>query len=361
MKQLISSSFLLLCILGSASCVRDTPQPDEHEYYYTEGRKVYMIHEGNYGSGNASLSIYNSSQDLLFNDVYQSVNNEEMGDVFQSMTIVENNLFFTINHSDLLLICSKNTMEKVNEINVSTPRYLLPLNERSMLLSSLYQRYITIISPQEQTITGTIDLPHTSVEGMLLHNGKIYLCPWDTACSVVLVMDAFSLQIVDSIDIGARAPHKIFVDKDNHLWVLYGNIQQDATYGWVQIQTENKSILKRFDYENGLNEWIKPVMNATKDELYWIQVDYSVSAGGTQNGVYRMSVDADIIPERAFIPAPEFHYFYGLGLDEITGNIYVGDPFSFIEQSKVYIYTPDGIPLKEINTQMGIGDFYFGD
>lgn len=352
--------FIALLLLSLQACVPDKPKPNDNPYQATAGRKVFMIHEGNYGSGNAALSVYNLSQDILYNDVYAQVNHESMGDVFQSMTAVEQYYFFAINHSDKILVCESSTMRKVNEISIPTPRNFLPIHERKLLVSSLYQKQISILNPQMQTKEKDIDLPYSSVEGMLAHDNKILLCPWDTNCQVVLVLDPLTDLIVDSIPLGAKSPSKILVDAYQNLWVLCGNIQQNAPYTWVKIDGNSYEVLKRFEYKSGLNEWIKPVINPAGTELYWIQVDYTAGASAN-NGICKMKVTDTAIPAEPWIKADPFHYFFALGIDAHSGKIFVGDPFSFIEQSRVNIYAQDGTKLQEMTTQMGIGDFWFTD
>jgi hypothetical protein len=64
----------------------------EWEYGYTEefrfdGRGLYIINEGNFQYGNASLSYYNPDTHKVENEVFFRANAMKLGDVAQSITI----------------------------------------------------------------------------------------------------------------------------------------------------------------------------------------------------------------------------------------------------------------------------------
>lgn len=359
MQLLFRLSFLMFFIFGMASCVKDRPNPSPARYMYQEGHKAYIICEGNYGSGNASLSLWNADSQELMQQVFSAVNGTEMGDVFQSMCRVENRLYFSINHSDRILVCDRYSMQLISNIAVQEPRYFLPINSGKLYVSALNKPVIYVVNTLDQTITKEIRLSYTSAEGMIVQGSKVYACSWDTACAYIQVIDPLADEVVDSIFINGRAPQSIVSDMEGNLWVTYGNIQKSKPYGIVCINPLTKAILKQFHYEEGLNELIKPAMNATKDTLYWICVDYS--SGSENNGIFRMPVHADVLPDQPFIAAAPFQYFYALEIDPRDNLIYIGDPKSFIESSEIMIYNSAGELHHQFTTGMGVGDFFFDE
>jgi hypothetical protein len=72
-----------------------------------------------------------------------------------------------------------------------------------------------------------------------------------------------------------------------------------------------------------------------------------------------MPIDAASIPTTPLIPAKQYQYFWALGIEPLTGNLYVGDPKGFIQKGSVQVYTPNGNFVKEWGTGIGPGHFYF--
>ncbi|NDC41743.1 MAG: hypothetical protein EBZ77_09370, partial [Chitinophagia bacterium] len=84
-KQLLKIIAAILLVLPAA-CVKDAP--DIHQPTAPASRKgVYVVCEGKYTSGDASLYLYQEQGDSIFGDVYQAVNGKKLGDVFQSMSV----------------------------------------------------------------------------------------------------------------------------------------------------------------------------------------------------------------------------------------------------------------------------------
>ncbi len=74
-----------------------------------------------------------------------------------------------------------------------------------------------------------------------------------------------------------------------------------------------------------------------------------------------MGINDAALPAQPFIAAKQLQYFWALGIDPATGNIYVGDPRGFIQKGTAYIYRPDGTPVNSFNVGLGPGHFYFDE
>lgn len=346
----------IFALLFIQSCVNDKPIHPDLSYEYESGDKVYFVNEGNYGSGNASLAIYNPSSGKLYNDVFYNVNGYKVGDVLQSVMRVDNTLLLAVDNSHQLISVDVFTMKELSSLVISNPRYMLSISPDKMYISSLYNNIITVYNPLNNSVVNQIILSSFSPEKMIIHDGYVYAASWDTANSLVYKIDPSSDAILQQIDIGHSAPQAIEVDASGHLWIFYGNSKYAKPYGVVVYDPMDDTIIKNFDMGLGV-EMIKPIMNTLRDTVYWLGVDYD--ALSALNGVYRMSIESTEVPERPFIPAARYQYFYALGYDHLRKQLYVGDPKSFTERSDVYIYNLDGSLHKTLQTGMGIGSFYF--
>jgi DNA-binding beta-propeller fold protein YncE len=345
--------FGLLFLL--AACKKDKPVDVPRPPAGDSTDKVYVVSEGSLGNGNSSLDMYDPKTAVAYRDVYKSANNADLGDVFQSMQVIGDRMFLSVNNSDKIVVLNKDHTQ-VGVINVSKPRYILSISDDKAYVSSLYSNKVHIINPKSMQLTGTIILPAKNPEGMLLYNGKAYITAWDTASDKIFVVNTSTDQIEQEIAVAGRASQGIALDKNNKLWVLSGNVPKGKTAALTQIDPATMQVVRAFHFPEKADP-IKPVFNRERDMLYFIEVNYK---GGTDyNGIYRISIDADKLPEQPFIKAQQFQYFWALGIQPDNNHIFVGDPKGFTQKGIVYIYDTDGNKKGDFETGVGPGHFYF--
>jgi len=319
---------------------------------------VYVVCEGSFMNGNATLFDYQPATDSVFGDLYSSANSQALGDVFQSMTKIGTQFFLCINNSDKVVIVNADNRVLSGIINIPKPRYVLPINTTKAYVSSEYSKNVYIINTQTLAVTDTIKFPFQNTEGMCLYGNYAFVCTWDTACNVIYKVDVTTDRIVQTIKISGYAPQEAVLDKEGMLWVLSGQQPKGWTAALTRIDPSSGDVLVAYPF-NADADAIKPVFNNTKDTLYFIEADYN---GGTvNNGIYRMGIHDATLPTTAFVAAKQLQYFYALGIDPLTGYIYVGDPKGFVQKGSVYIYGQDGLQLKGFNVGIGPGHFYFDE
>lgn len=347
-------AFWCCLVLSFGACNKgDSPKPPMPPAI---GNKVYVLCEGSYGNGNASLDIYMPDKDSLYQDVYRAANGKDMGDVLQSFIRIGDNFFLVVNNSDKIIAVRPDLTVHAQAM-LAKPRYILPISPTKAYVSSIFTNKVFVFDPLSVTVSSEISLPAMNSEGMLLHGDLAFICPWDTACNSVYIINAKTDQVVDSIAVAGRAPSASLMDKENKLWVLSGNAAQGKPAFWTRIDPATKQILKSFAFPTGADP-IRPVMNNTGDSIYFIAVNYSLTAAN--NGIYRMSIYDNQLPAEPFIPAQPGQYFWALGLHP-NGDIYVGDPKGFTQQSSVLIYDAQGMLKKQFRTGIGVGHFYFDE
>lgn len=321
-------------------------------------RNVYIACEGSFGNGNASLYMQNLASFTLYENVYLNVNDKLIGDVFQSMQRIDDRLFLCVNNSDKILVVDAKTRNYEGTINIPKPRYILPIHSEKAYVSTLYSNKVYIINPRTLQILSTIDLPAKNPEGMLLHGSRVYICPWDTACNKVYIADIISDGIIDSFTVAGYAPQHALVDKDGVIWVLSGNAERKKWAALTLLAPGTGDIIQSYHFKE-YQDVIKPVLNTAGDMLYFIGVDYKGYTG--YNGIFRMSVNDSKLPATPFIPAQKFQYFWGLGVDPLTDDIYVGDPKGFIQKGEVSVYRSNGEQKRTFTVGIGPGYFYFDE
>lgn len=321
-------------------------------------RNVYIACEGAYGNGNASLVMQNLGSYAVYQDVFLAVNGQPLGDVFQSIERIEDRVFLCINNSDKVVVMNANTRHYEGVINIPKPRYVLEINPEKAYVSTLYSNKVYIINPKTLAIDGTIDIPAQNPEGMLLQGSKVYVCPWDVNCNKVYIVNILTDQVTDSYEVAGYAPHRAVADKYGAVWVMSGNVEKKKNAALTQLAPGSKDIIKSVKFKD-MQDVIKPAMNKAGDILYFIGVDYKGTSG--YNGVFRMNVADGSAPSTPFILAQKFQYFWGLGIDPVTDDIYVGDPKGFVQKGEVAVYRSSGEKIRTFATGVGPGYFYFDE
>jgi len=346
---------LIICFL--AACVKDKPEIANNIPANASGN-IYIVCEGNYGIGNASLYLYQPTRDSVYGDIYKAANNQPLGDVFQSMTRIGDQFFLCVNNSNKVVVINATNWKVTATISVPQPRDILSVSNNKAYVSSLYHNSVYIINTQTFQQTGTINFPNQNTEGMCLYYNNAFICTWDTAGNNIYKVNTTTDQIIQTIKVAGSAPQEVLLDKEQMLWVLSGNQPQGKTATLTRLDPSTGQILASYQFSVDVDP-LHPAFNKTKDTLYFIEANYY--GGTSNNGVYRMDIHAAALPSRAFVQALQYQYFWALGIDPLTDDIYIGDPKGFTQRGSVYVYGPDGTQIKSFNVGLGPGHFYFDE
>lgn len=338
------------------SCKKDKPSAANTNIPKDSTDRVLVICEGSLGNGNSSLSVYQPKKDSLFNDVYKNANGQALGDVFQSLNKINNQYFLCINNSDKIVVLDAENWKQKAIINIPKPRYLLDIGNQKAYVGSLFNNKIYVVNTQTYSLEKEIIMPYQNTEGMLLRNGIVYACCWDTACNKLYAINTLTHSISDSIMLLGNAAQSVLIDKENQLWVMGGNVYKNKLAHLNRIDLVTNKVSQSFLFSKNV-EAIKPIFNKAADTLYFLEVNYT---GAVQhNGVYRMSIMDKNLPATAFIPCQANQYFWALGIHPNDGEIYLGDPKGFVQKSTVHIYNQQAQLKNQFNVGLGVGSFYF--
>ena len=351
-----NSQILILVLCCIAACKKDKPAPINNTAPTGSGY-VYVVCEGQFQDGNASLYAYQPATKSVYGDLYQAANNQPLGDVFQSMTLVNGTFFLCINNSTKVAVIDTHSYKLIANISIEDPRYILPVTTTKAYLTSLYHNKVYIINTQSYNVVDSITMPSQSTEGLCLYNGNAFVATWDTTDRNIYRIDVTTDKITQAIPVAGYAPKEILLDKEQTMWVLAGDgLQVGKIATLTHIDPSTGNILASFQFPPNA-EPIKPVFNPTKDTLYFIEAN---QFGGTDNnGIYRMGIHDAALPAQPLIASRALQYFWALGIDPATGHIYVGDPKGFIQNGDVHIYTQNGTAIDSFAVGIGPGQFYF--
>ena len=204
---------------------------------------AFILNEGNFNGGNGSLSFYSPKDGAIQNGIYKAVNGADLGDVVQSMTIIDTLGFIVVNNSNKIEVISTNSWKKVTTINLpagSSPRYL-SYDGQFAYVTNLFGNSISKISLSSYQVESTVPVG-TNPEMIVLDGNTAYTANsgfgWNNTVSVV---DLGQGQESKTIKVGdnPRSMRKINNDELHVLcegrWPAWGDTTDQGTNGGIYM------------------------------------------------------------------------------------------------------------------------------
>lgn len=350
-RLLLPCSCLLL-----ASCMDGyAPSPTPVDLYGSRG--VFVVNEGNFLYGNSSLCYYDYETKTVINDIFYMANAVPLGDVAYSMHIHHGRGYIVVNNSGCIHAVDANTLELRGTITgLVSPRKILFLNSTLGLVSDLYGRAVAIVDFEAMRVVGSIPtgsplLPfhQHGTEDLVRIGGSIYSNSWSFD-SILLVIDAESLTVVDTISVGIQ-PLSLVADGNNMLWVLNDGGYPGNPFGYespslMRINPNTRAIELQLGFPKGTA--VSGLdLNPAGDTLYILA-----------RHVYAMGIDSPQLPAQPLIPS-NGRNLKALGVDPVDGRLLVADAMDFMSEGKVYVYSPTGLAIDTFGVGIIPGGFSF--
>ena len=333
---------LLILVIGLQSCKKPIPPPIE----ITTSKAVFVLNEGNFMGGNASVSYRDLETGAVTADLFQTANGFYLGDVGQSMLKLEDKLFIVVNNSGKIEVVNASDFKSVMTIQgLTSPRYMLKVGENKAYVTDLYAKEIAIVQLSSGTKIGQIPLPYWTEELVLL-NGKVFVGTAEH--NKVYVVDPTSDAVSDSISVG-NSPGSLCADKEGNLWVLcYGS----------DLNLLNGSMYKIT--QPGL---VPSLVHAFPTSLAYGSM---LTSNGQADSLFVLATDVYSFP----ITQPSFSNplvsrngknFTALGYDSNSYRLYVADSKDFNQKGESFVYSGEGVLLDSFEVGVIPGMFLFGE
>lgn len=335
--------FGFIVLLTLFSCRKDVPpeRPQENVSLSSTGG-VFVLNEGNFMFSNSKISYHNLSESATIVDLYEQTNGSGVGDVLQSMVIFNSKAYVVVNNSGKIEVCHPVTLEKLNTISgFTSPRYFLPVSNNKAYVTDLYADKVWIVNLVNNTISGSIPLNGWSEELVEVY-GKVFVTNYERG--KLFVIDPITDQLSDSLTLTEGAGF-IRQDKNGKLWVLCSGNSSTSINPVLYIL--NPITLSIDQQLNLAGSPFRLTANSTADTMYYLD-----------NGVMRIPVDVPSVPSGPLISQGTSN-FYGLGIQPLTGRIFVADAVDYIQDGRVLIYKPDGAFVKDFSVGIIPSTFVF--
>jgi DNA-binding beta-propeller fold protein YncE len=343
--------FLLTALM--TGCMKDDQWVKDHLQQGTlqlPAGGVFVVNEGNFMYGNATLSCYDTLKKEIQNDLFYRVNGLPLGDVAESMTIHGQGGYVVVNNSGKIYIIDTGTGKYTGKITgLISPRFMHFVNSQKAYVTDLYAGKITIVNPETNQITGSIPCPlHPSTEEMVQVGNLLFVSCW-SGDKTVLVINTERDLIIDEITTGAQ-PCGLVTDKLGKIWVLCQSLPGNAPANLAVLQRIDPVTLKiekSFSFNAGAKP-VKLIIDGKGENLFYLL--------GSE--VRKMAVTSDQLPDKPFLTTKS-NLLYGLGIDPVNGNIYVSDALDYQQPGIISRFSGSGNLIGSFKAGIIPGRFCF--
>jgi hypothetical protein len=320
MKRIFT--FVLTASVLLISCVRE-----ENDFLFEPGNGVFIINEGNFQSGNGSLSFYNFNNGTIYNDLFMGKNSRALGDVPEFLAVDGTTGYIVVNNSETIEKINMTTMESLGTVTgLSSPRQMVIYNGKGYV-SSLNANYINIIDLSDFTLKDPIMTGYTT-EALVLSGSTLFAANWSGGSQVVAI--DLTDNTLKSIPTGME-PESMVLDKNDKLWVL-------CTGGWNNeeipqiciINTSTMEVESSLKFRTVYDNPSSLTINKGRDTLYYID-----------EGIRRMPITATELPSEVLVSAGS-SLFYKVAPAPWKGMFCVTDAIDYNQTGRLLIYNKNG-------------------
>jgi hypothetical protein len=314
---------------------------------------AFVINEGLYGANNGSLSYIDLDSLKINNHIFQNANDQYLGDVPQSVSILNNKAYIVINHTAKLYIVDLANISLIQSVSgFNSPRYICQVTSDKAYISDLYSDSLVIFDINNYTITGYINIGRSS-EKMLFHKGYAYILNWSNYGNAsienkkVVKIDVNTDQVVSEIEV-TKEPNSIILDKNDKLWVLCSGGYDNSEFpALIRINPDNDQIELQLDFPTISSSPTSLCVNHTKDTLFYIN-----------GGIYQHHINSNQL-ESSPIIEENGNTYYNIACHPDENKILISDVKNYSSQGQVHIYKTSGTHITSLDAGIIPGDIKF--
>ena len=332
---------LILLGLFIFACEKDPTSPQSDPVVKLNG--AFILNEGNFNQGNGSLSFYSAEDGQVQNNIFSGVNGRALGDVVQSMTIIDTLGFIVVNNSNKIEVIGIRSWKNKATIDMptgSSPYYLADGGNGKAYITNLYTNSVSVLNLSTLQLIGSIDVG-ANPEAILVHQGLAYVANGGFGFgNTVSVINLATNQVQQNIPVGDN-PRFLSVDAQDNLHVLctgrYGdwnNPNDPGTDGGIhKIATANHQRVDSLVIPG------HPSRLAVDDQGRGYYIDPNSGTIAQYSLQTMQALNQNLIAG----------YYYSMAVDAVSGQIFVLDAKDYSQNGDLKIFDLNG-QLKETHT-----------
>jgi len=337
----LSWAFIALTMFSFTACDDD----DEKEKVDNDlkGNVALIANYGMFNGGNGEFTAYNISKDIVFDNVYQSINGVEFNSKIQHMALYNNNLYIVSNSGDKIdIINAQSLKQEMNPItDVENPRFIVVDGNIAYVscygatpdFSTMPDSYIAKIDLNSNAVVKKIEVPG-GPEGLAIANGKLYVAI--NYANNVAVVNLLTDE-VSYIEMPAVTSYFAADDADN-LYVTMVNTYSNPTTedGIAYINTQDNSV-EAYTFNGISSNYASTIaFNADKTALFVATATYD------ENWKLSGSVQRFDVANKTFSTfADNISGINGVSVNPFNNDVYALVSPDATTAGRVYIYNSE--------------------
>jgi len=324
---------LFVIVIG---CEKDPNSPVDLPVPLPSLTGIFIVNEGNFSLGNASLTYFNMDQNIIYNDVFKAANNQDLGDTANEILISDTLAFIVVSLSDKIEIINTKTFSKVNTVRFppgSSPGHIAMAPNGDYYITALYRHLVYRMDGELHNLTDSVEVGQYPEDIIISHDEAYIANSGFGSGNTVSVVSIEDLQLLSTITVGHN-PLDFVLDSD-------GMIHLVCT-GFNNWQNPDQNI------PGGI--WkIDPQQHIVQDSLVMDETFYpgTVTVSGSKNGyflyqkkVVKYSTETLDIINNSYLSFPdESDNPYYLSINDNYNHLYILDARGYVENGIFSIYS----------------------
>jgi len=339
--------YIVFLIAVAFSCSDDEKPKGKYEH------GAIIVNEGGFGSGNGTVTFYNTSTTEVEQNILRATATGFAGDVAQSITFKDDKAYLVLNGDSKIQIADANTFETESIIagaDIVAPRYIEVINGKAYISVwgpydanySLIDSYVLVYDLSTGTVLKKIDTDE-GTENLLYNGSYLFASNYNYGGSSTLaVINPSDNTLVKQIELSA-GPSGMVTDANNKLWVVCS--------GW------NSGNLYRINPSTLAIEATIEISASPGTDLA-ITPDKQNILYTVGKSVYKLPIGSTSEASTALINS-DVKAFYTFNVNPDNGDIWIGDALNYATTGKVYIYSADGTAKSSFEAGISPGQFKF--
>lgn len=354
-RKCVLRLFCALLVLSLSACEYE----DDFPAGVGEGNiEAIVLNEGRIGTNMGAISVLYRNG-MVSPDVFRVVNNRPLGDVAQSITMINGKYFVTLNNSKKIEIVNPQTFKSEGTIlytQAGLPRQIVPVSDTTAIVSDLLSNNVSGTDlPSQLVRIRTVPPYGTPLEYIVIRKWVEYM---EVADHKLFGMTAKGLYVFDLDNINQEGSRmiedvyneettktcKILKDKNGRLWALMNERNKGKLTAvllkCIDPETEKVLATYRLPFVSkdeakegdvvGTVSYNRTDMDATKSLIYFSVRTYKLGRpNDSQQSIYTLNTDDGTFRLHRHVPGVDM--MYGCGVSP-QGEVYICDCLDYSAQ-----------------------------
>lgn len=320
---------MLTLALFVGSCAKNPTEPSG-QTPLPNASLVYVVNEGNFGKGNSSLTAFYPDSNKTISDIFKTVNGRNLGDTGNDIAIYNGKAYIVVNNSDKIEIIDARTALSIKTIyytsGTSPYRIAIDQTDSKGFVTDLYKGKVSVINLSTNTLSSDTITVGQNPYGIIYTNGKVFVANSGFGSgSTVSVLDATSEKNIKTIKVSYN-PTNLIDDGNGNVWVVCTGNWNPNTEGSIFVIDKSTLAVVDSIYIGGHPG--KIAADLQRNAAYLIG----------DSSVIKLDLKLRQIVNGSFLRGS----FYGIAVDDASGNIYITDPKDYVTNGTVSIFSSSG-------------------